>query len=253
MVKERICIPGAVRQLRKALADGALDIVEDALLDRQEGIAPVFVDDLAQPFTGHVLGRDLGAQVQRVHFRRAGVAQEGHFNVVADLALVHDLHRRSQRHFLIGVARADAPASGARAAHVDLVHDDTGPRDPLAVVEDRHHDGGIHRVQRAIPGIAGHEGIAVMDVVAEHLDDVLDDDVEGGGLTDDEDAGVQALAVGGQDRDVEVTGLVHGWCAGNPADHQCHFVVQFPQAVAQDLERDDIDLGQGISHGVSLP
>ena len=86
--------------------------------------------------------------------------------------------------------------------------DHAGPGHAHTLVKDRHDDGRVHGVQGAIPRIAGHEGVAVVDIVAEDLDDLLDDDVQRGGLTHDEHPGVEALAVRCQDGHVEVAGFI---------------------------------------------
>ena len=61
MVEEGIGIPSPVGEIGNALPDRAFDIVEYLLLHGEEGVPPVFVNNLAKAVTGHILGGDLRA------------------------------------------------------------------------------------------------------------------------------------------------------------------------------------------------
>ena len=128
---------------------------------------------------------------------------------MADLPGFDDLNRRHERDFLIGITGTHTPAAGPRASHIEFVHNHASPGDPNTVVENRHDHGGVHRMEGAVPGVAGHERVALVNIVAEDLDYFLNHNIQRGGLTDDEHPGVETLAVRGQDRDIEVTGFIN--------------------------------------------
>ena len=98
--------PAAVGDLAQARAHDPLDVLEDALLGREERVEPVLGDQLADALVGGSQGRDARAHVQRVELRGAAVAQVGAQHVGPRGEAPHHLDAREQRRLAEAIVRA---------------------------------------------------------------------------------------------------------------------------------------------------
>ena len=241
VVEQRGGVPDPVGKRGDAPPHGCPHVVDHLPLHGDERLLAVLADDLAELLVRDHLGGDLGPKVERVDLGRSRVAEEHRLHVAPHAAGVHDLHRGRERHLLVRVAGPHAPAARAGAPHVQLVDDHAGPRHALPVPEERRHHRRVHGVEGAVPGIAGQEHVAVVDVLPEAFEDRLDHQIEGRSLADDVHAGEEATPVRGQDRGVEVAGLVDGGRPRDAAHGEPHLVVDLPQAMAEHLEGHEVD------------
>ena len=92
-------------------------------------------------------------------------------DVAAQLAAVVDLQRRDPERLLPDLARARVVAAGGHAADVGDVALARGPRDELALEEDRQEDADVRVLVAAAEDVVVEDDVAVVDVVAEVLDD----------------------------------------------------------------------------------
>ena len=94
-------------------------------------------------------------------------------HVAAQLTAVVDLQRRDPERLLPDLPRARVVAAGRHAADVGDVALARAPRDELAVVEDRQEDADVGVLVAAAVDVVVEDDVAVVQVVAEVLDDVL--------------------------------------------------------------------------------
>ena len=111
-----------------------------------------------------------------------------------------------------------------------------------ALPEDRHREDPVVGVQRPPPRIVGEEHVALADLVRRPVgEDQAHELVDRRPVLEDVDAAVEAAAVGGHQRGVEVVALEDDERARQAGAHPRLVVVDRPQAVADHLEGDRIE------------
>ena len=128
--------------------------------------------------------------------------------------------------------------AGIGAADVEHVRRGAGEADELALVEDRDDDRDVGRVRRADVRIVVQDHVALVDVVAEDADHVLDDLRHRAhehrrrvGLGE-----VVALAV--EDAGAEVLGLADDRGVGHAVEHARHLLRDRGERAADDAHQD---------------
>ncbi|MDT4864723.1 hypothetical protein FQZ97_994930 [compost metagenome] len=94
-------------------------------------------------------------------------------HVLARHALLGQLERRDAERLLPDVAGVGVVAAGGHAADVGEVTRGRGPADQPALGEDRQEDSGVGVLVAAVVDVVVDDDVALVDVVPEVLDDVL--------------------------------------------------------------------------------
>src|SRR5581483_7065486 len=234
--------PRPVRNLVQPTPDDALDIGEDLVLRGEKRVDAVLVDQLVDAPVRDLEGGHPGAHLEVALLGRPVVPDQRVCDVLSQAEPLDQLHGREERRLAEAVGRADDEAAGDRAADVRVVHDDRRPGDDLPFPEDRRREDPVVRVDRAGGRVVREEHVALLDLVAHPLaQDALDEDLEIGGVREDVDAGEELLARRRQQARVHVERLVDDRRAGQAGGEHSLLVVDRPQPVAEDLERNRID------------
>ena len=160
---------GPALQLGPYLALGSVDDVVHVRVEALDAVAREHIDEAAladRARADHrldVLGDDVEPDVRAHEIP----------HVAPQHAAVLDLQRRDPERLLPDLARAGVVATGGHAADVGDVALARGPRDELAVEEDREEDTDVRVLVAAAVDVVVDEDIAVVQVVAEVLDDPL--------------------------------------------------------------------------------
>jgi hypothetical protein len=237
--------PAAVGQGGELVAQPGLGVVHHPLHHGLDRVRAVLVDERVQPLAADVIGPDLGAQVKPDEQRdaRAAHPQVGH--VALELPVADDLDRRGgQRlgeHILGGGRERPEPDP----AQVRLVGDRAGPREQLAVVEDRLVDDHVVLVQAAAdPRVVAQEHVALGDagiggpVPQGPVDGQVDRADEHGVVEADLDFLAELVA----DGEVEVVGVGDDRRAGHPLERLAHLVGDRPQPVPDHFIGERVEL-----------
>jgi len=150
------------------------------------------------------------------------------------------------------VRGADGEAAGVGAADVDFVHREAGPADQRVAGEYRRDHQEVVHVGGACPRVVGDESVPLLetDVVLEIAHHRFRETGQAQRQPRHVDAHEQALAFGGEQRAVEILGLVDDRRSGELRGDAPLLVVDHREPVTQHLERDRID-GRG-GHGELL-
>ena len=236
--------PRAVGQRREPGAETPLGVGQDVGERLAQDIGAVLRRQLGEPLERDVARRPLGAEVQGQQLWRARHAHVVALEVPAQPAVLHDADRRDQRGFSVDVPCADLHVARHRAAHVDLMYLGADPGHELVVDEEGHHQRDVVLVLDADVRVVAEEPVArpdprVLGVVLEH---VLDDERHRRGLRERVRADRDDLAFRVHDRRVEVVGLRRDGGARDELHRRGRLAVDRPQAVAQDLEGERVQL-----------
>ena len=163
-----------VRHLRDLRAQHALRVLEPRVGGAEHRLLPVAVEQLGVAALGQLAGGDHRLDVAVVEGRRADVVEDVLPEPGLPDALLLHLDRAVDVPLRPVVDEVDGQA-GIGAADVEHVRRRAGEADQLALVEDRDHDRHVRRVRGAAVGVVVEDDVALVDVVAEDRDHVLDD------------------------------------------------------------------------------
>ena len=243
----------AVRQLDKPGAHRRLRELDRAIHHRQNGIDPVLIDGRFEPLLGDSVGCEEAAEVERHVHGRHRIFEHHVQNVVAESAVLHDLHRRDQQALLAYVTRLRAEL----AANADLMRTHPDPANAFASVEYRRHETDVGRVERALVGVVDHEHVARAEpgLLLAVGNDVLHHLGNRSGVVKHVLAQRHDLAIGAIDAGIEVGRIVDQRRAGNRREGRGLLLADGDQTVAHHLEGDGIHLGAviGVGFGVRRP
>ena len=137
-----------------------------------------------------------------------------------------------------------AEAAGRDAADIVLVQAVGHPAEQLALVEHRADQHHVLLMRGADPGIVGEEHVAVADagIVAAVLEDPLHLRVGDARHVLHVGPEIDELGILGEDRGVEVERVHRHGRARDALDGGAVLLVHVPQIVADDLERDRIEI-----------
>ena len=227
------------------VAQPGLGVVHHPLHHGLDRVRAVLVDERVQPLAADVVGPDLRAQVKPDEQRdaRAAHPQVGH--VALELPVADDLDRRGGQRLGEHVLGGGRERPEPDPAQVRLVGDRAGPREQLAVVEDRLVDDHVVLVQAAAdPRVVAQEHVALGDagiggpVPQRPVDGQVDRADEHGVVEADLDFLAELVA----DGEVEVVGVGDDRRAGHALERLAHLVGDRPQPVPDHLVGQRVEL-----------
>ena len=137
-------------------------------------VEPVALDEREVALGTDPAGRDLRLHVADHHVRRADVVAHHVPERLVRNAPVVGLERLELEALGIGVHRIDdAAAARAERADIEMMRGGDGVADQRAVAEDRHDEGHVRPVARAVIGGVVDDDVALMEGLAALLENLV--------------------------------------------------------------------------------
>ena len=178
VVEEAVHMPfgpvGAVGQSLDRLAHEPLGVVHERIGRSLHDFEPVALDQREVALGADSARRNLRLHVAHHHVRRADVvAHHVPERLVLD-ALVVGLERLELQALGVGVHGIDdAAASGAERADVEVMRGGDGVAHQRLIEEDRHDEGDVRPVARAVVGGVVDDDVALVQRLAALLQDLV--------------------------------------------------------------------------------
>ena len=245
IVEEILEIVFPVRDAADHGAHGALRPVEDAGAGLGQCRGADAVGELADVRLPHRQRGQLRLQVAPEHVGPADVLLHHRQQVVIEGARLDQLQRRDAQPLLEDLGRRRGIGAGRHAAHVEMMAERADDGDAAPLGEDRAEGQDVGDVLAAAIGIVGDDDIAILpalqrQVVAQHGAQARAHRVQ---VLRDARRLRDIVAMRVEDRRGIIQQLAHDGGAAGAPDGDIHLGGGGGQGVAQDFQRDRVEMG----------